>query len=122
MLPLCPMKKTRKSCAILPLDSAMRSCVSKYARNTYGLQLNLGLSAFLTSALIFLVGRNFFPVLFPRYVLCVILGAITGESGPRSSPLANLSLRYATSFLVPFSVRNVQYWCLAFDSVLLTTI
>src|SRR5437660_1015070 len=49
MEPVCPMKKTRKSCAIFPLDSAIKSCVSKNALSTYGLHLNLGLIAFLTS-------------------------------------------------------------------------
>ena len=43
MLPTWPIKNTRKSCAMRPLDSAIKSCVSKYARKTYGLHENLGL-------------------------------------------------------------------------------
>ncbi len=50
MLPLCPMKNTRKSCAILTLDSAMSNCESKNALNTSGLHWNQGLS----TSLIFL--------------------------------------------------------------------
>jgi hypothetical protein len=49
MEPLCPMKNTRKSWAIFPLDSAISNCVSKNALKTYGLQLNLGRSIFLIS-------------------------------------------------------------------------
>ena len=46
------MKKTRKSWAILPLDSATSNSVSKYAHNTYGLHEKRGLKVLRISLLI----------------------------------------------------------------------
>ena len=42
------MKKTLKFCTILPFDSTINNCVSKYALKTYDLQENLGLKTSLT--------------------------------------------------------------------------
>src|SRR5438445_5027828 len=88
--PVCPMKKTRKSCAIFPLDSAINSCVSKNALSTYGLHLKRGLIAFLTSYSILAVDTNFFPLFFPQYVTSFVDGDITELSGVRISPAAIL--------------------------------
>ena len=110
MEPLCPMKKTLKSCAIFPLDSAINNCVSKYARNTYGLHLNRGLNTFRTSLLMRGVGRNIFSELRPLLVLCVWSGAITAEFVDRGFPCASLSLRYASRCCVAGLVVNVKYW------------
>lgn len=61
-----PMKKTPYEWAILPWDSARSSCVSKYARSTYGRQLNFGRMASRISRLTFLVVMN--PVFFAEFL------------------------------------------------------
>ena len=116
------MKKTRKSCAIFPLDSAMSNCVSKYARRTYGLQLNLGRNTWRTLRLICLVSRNGLSLFYPLWFSVSAYGVTTGEFPCGGSPLASRSFRYESTLHAIAVVTIVKYWCCASEISILTTI
>ena len=54
--------------------------------------------------------------------LYAVYGATIGEFPCRGSPFASLSLRYESNISVDADVAKVKYWCLAFESSVLTII
>ncbi|MDE1863370.1 MAG: hypothetical protein KGI33_10745 [Thaumarchaeota archaeon] len=73
------MKKTQKSYATFPRESAMRNCISKKARSTYCLHVHLGLIVLLISPSILRVGKKGFVLFFPLLFGFAVAGAITGD-------------------------------------------
>ena len=101
MLPTCPMKKTRKSCAISPWNSVIKRCVSKYVQRTYALHANLGLKTWRILRLICLVGMwgfVFFLNLYSFLHLCI--------------EILSASFRGGRDFMLNILINPIDYvWC-----------
>ena len=116
MSPLWPMKNCLYACVMFPLDSARRSCVSKYALSTYGLSfMIIPKAARMLLDIVFVAKKNVslccccLVPFFVRSIWYPFRMVITGESLSILSPFAILSLTYPCKNLHPTSGRYVKY-------------